>query len=320
MVRPPPLLPPSLLLLFGMAKGQEPELRPPSLERFSELRELTVAEVTDRHLCGPMPLLPLSLRTLALNAPRGGQTDAPPWLRIAHLTRLEKLSLHGFASFRTLCGDWDSDQEGPPLPASLAALGLSSSYPIDLGELARGNVTPVAASKPLLSAYAEVVCCSLERLPRAASNSASSAARAEPEADRPPDGLISKLPGGFGALELRTQCITINCSVALPEAGPEEAAQELCLFFGRAPASYRRFSVNSRMGDNPLELRLSFPLGVADPGGTALARQGRVTFTSAEDLAQCMQIYAADHRMSVAVVRRPMSYGPPMMYVEVVRL
>jgi hypothetical protein len=119
--------------------------------------------------------------------------------------------------------------------------------------------------------------------------------------------LVGKLPAGFSALELHTQCITLNCSVALPEAGPEDAARELCLFFARAPASYRQFSVFWRL-DLPLQFRLSWPLGIADPGGTALARQGRVAFANIQSLAECMHVHAASHYMSITVAEEPMRH------------
>ena len=286
--------------------GREAPPPAPSLERFSELRFASMSGV---HNTSPwsVPLLPTSLRTLVLLSGPEILRDAPSWLRLAHLTRLAQLTLSGHAYFRPLFGEWDPDKDGPPLPASLAALRLESGYPIDIGELDRDYALPAATSKPLLSARSAVVCCSLERRPRMLG---SSAAVGDAELT---DGLVSKLPAGFGSLEMHTQCITINCSVALPEACPEDAARELCLFFARAPASYQRFRLFWR-DDVPLQFRLSWPLGALDPGGTALARQGRVAFASVKSLAECMQLCTSGHHLSVAVSRQPTKH------LDVVRL
>ena len=276
----------------------------PSLERFRELHNITLRCVHDARPWS-VPLLPVSLRALTLDAGPETLKDAPSWLRLAHLTRLAELTLCDHASFLPLCAEIEPEGDGPPLPASLAALRLESLYPIDLGELvARGGIRlTAAASTPVLSALSAVVCCSLDRLPRGSGGNVADVG-AEPVTDR----LVSKLPAGFGALQVCAQCITIKCSVALLEAGPEDAARELCLFFDRAPASYRRFSVLWMVVKVPLQFRLSWPLGIADPGGTALARQGRVAFDSVEALAECMQIYAAALRMKVIVSEEPMRH------------
>ena len=73
---------------------------------------------------------------------------------------------------------------------------------------------------------------------------AAAAGGAGPATDVPVDELVSELPDGFGELELLAQCSLIKCSASLPDSGPEDAVHELCAFFGRAPASYQRFSVS----------------------------------------------------------------------------
>ena len=56
------------LLLHGEQQGSSHEPAPPnSLERFSELRSVTVGHVSDSSGC-LVPLLPVSLRTLTLDA------------------------------------------------------------------------------------------------------------------------------------------------------------------------------------------------------------------------------------------------------------
>ena len=184
-----------------------------------------------------------------------------------------------------------SRQDGPPFPASLTALHLESGYPVDLAELARGQEPLTAASNAVLSVRSGVICCSLEWLAGDGRNDASA-----------PRRLASKLPAGFTGLELEAQCVTINCSAAAPLPDPVAAAWELGLFFAHTPPSYRRFSLRWRQGARlPLRVHLSWPLGVAEPGSTALARQGRVAFTGPDEIARHLRDCARLHGMSVAV-------------------
>ena len=186
------------------------------------------------------------------------------------------------------------------LPASLAALRLESEFPIDLGELVRGEERLSAAAEPVLGVRSAVICCSLVWLtggmePRVACDTATAL-----HAER----LVSKLPAGFAALEMHAQCITVNCSAAVQVPTPEAAAWELCLFFAHAPLSYRRFSLCWEDAV-PLRVHLSWPLGFAEPGSTALARQGRLAFDSMDALAKQLQDCAVTLNMTVAVCDAP---------------
>ena len=302
--------------LRGLSSTADGPWSCPTLERFGELRVVLLSGVYDTMHPWARPRLPVNLRKLTLCS--GPHKSAPSRLRLAHLTRLEELVLDGYESFHPLFKSWDAGKEGPPLPASLTALCLESAHPIDIGELAGGMTMPAAGCGPTLSTRSALVRCSPQRLPRQPRNrlpgNIAVAGHAAPMAGRPTDGLVGKLPAGFGALELHTQCVTINCSAVLPETDPEDAVRELCLFFSRAPASYRRFSVFWSTDSSPLEVRLSSLLEVAHPGAAALMRQVQVTLASVEALAESMQSYAADNCMSVAV------RAEPLRHLAVIRL
>ena len=197
-------------------------------------------------------------------------------------------------------------QDEPLFPVSLACLQLDAGYPIDLSELSSGQERLTAAAGPVLTVRSPVVCCSLEwvtdeRVCQQADNSTTVRR------------LFSKLPAGFAALELDAQCITINCSVAYQCADPTAAAWELGQFFAHAPPSYRRFSLRWNDGGLPLRVHLSWPLGLVEPNGTALARQGRVTFDGAEALAARLRGCAEMHAMAITCT------GPPLNQVVMVR-
>ncbi len=106
------------------------------------------------------------------------------------------------------------------------------------------------------------------------------------------------------ALEMRARHIAIHCGAAVQEPTPEAAALLLCLFVASAPASYRQFSL-SWQDDVFLYVDLSWPLGVAEPGGTAHVGQGRVAFHGMHMLAEHMGHCAAMLNMSVAVHAAP---------------
>ena len=112
------------------------------------------------------------------------------------------------------------------------------------------------------------------------------AAAAAPSPLRP----VSGLPAGFDALELHVARIRFTSSATLAVPGPQDAARELCLFFGRAPASYRRYSVFWSM--RPLRFQFE-------------ADDTWAECDSVKELAECMQDYACAHDLSVAVVDEP---------------
>ena len=126
--------------------------------------------------------------------------------------------------------------------------------------------------------------------------------------------LASTLPAVFTALELDAQCVTINCSVAYQSADPAAAAWELGQFFAHAPPSYRRFSLRWDPNSLPLRVHLSWPLGAEEQNSTALARQGRVTFDGAKELAERLRGCAEMHGMAVKYA------GPPLNQIVMARL
>jgi len=189
-------------------------------------------------------------------------------------------------------------------------LRLQSGYPLDLGELARGQERLAAAVHPSLHVRAPVVCCSLEwvtdeRAPQHRDSDGTTATITR--------RLVSTLPAGFTALELDAHCVTINCSVAYQSADPPAAAWELGQFFAHAPPSYRRFSLRWNANSLPLRVHLSWPLGAEEQNSTALARQGRVTFDGAKDLAERLRGCAEMHGMAV------MYTGSPVNQIVIVR-
>ena len=91
--------------------------------------------------------------------------------------------------------------------------------------------------------------------------------------------------------------IRFTCSVTLPVPGTQDAARELCLFFGRAPPSYRRFRVY--WSRRPLQFEFWQQLAAVGPAHT------EAECDSVKELAECMQDYAGAHDLSVAVVEEP---------------
>jgi len=188
-------------------------------------------------------------------------------------------------------------------------LRLQSGYPLDLGELARGQERLAVAAHPSLLVRAPVVCCSLEWV----ADERASQQRDNGSTTTTTRRLASTLPAGFTALELDAQCVTINCSVAYQSADPAAAAWELGQFFAHAPPSYRRFSLRWNADSLPLRVHLSWPLGAEEQNSTALARQGRVTFDRAKELAERLRGCAEMHAMAV------MYTGSPLNQIVMVR-
>jgi hypothetical protein len=161
-VSPPLVLPP--LRSPGISNKPPPLF--PGLERFSELRRAMLIDVRVTRPWQSMPLLPVSLQALTLSVSCRGNLYAPAWLRVAHLTRLCKLTLDGHASYLPLCAGWDAEETGLSLPASLAVLCLRSQCPIELSELVAGagvkltetDSKPVISARSTLSAVAWSAC------------------------------------------------------------------------------------------------------------------------------------------------------------------
>ncbi len=187
--------------------------------------------------------------------------------------------------------------DGSPLPPSLATLRLESGYPIDLEELAEGEFQLSAAAAPTLTVCSADIRCSLGWM----------CGVEEPQAvdDTGPalhgHRIVSRLPAGFGALEMHTQCITSEGSGEVQQdVTPTAAALMLFMGFAAAPASYRHFRLHWPE-QPPLYVHLSGPLDPAEPSCTALAGQGRVAFDTIDVLAEHLQEWAAMLSMSVAV-------------------
>ena len=201
---------------------------------------------------------------------------------------------------------------------------------IDLGALTTGNTTFQLSDGALLIASCCTACCNLDKAPVAAAYAAGVVlARARDDvvnaqymagtkthsapaiprnaADafaalaakvQTPAGPVSGLPGGFAALEMHVSQIRLAHSMAPAVPTVNDAAQEMCLFFGRAPASYRRFRVFWHP-TRPLQFEFAWHV-VPQRAGYADA-----TFNSVHALAQCMQDYAGAHNLSIAVAEEP---------------
>ena len=213
---------------------------------------------------------------------------------------------------------------------SVARPQLEAFDVVNLGALARGDARLTLADGALLSASCFIACCSLEQAPVAAVYGAAAtasqqhsrppgavpqptrqvddgthaldaaAANAAATARRPAARPVSGLPVGFGALELHVSRIRFTRSVTLPQPGPQDAARELCLFFGRAPASYRRFTVYWGP-ERPLRFHFSWDVR-AKAWMDEDTQAECITVTA---LAQCMQDYAGAHNLSIAVAEEP---------------
>ena len=181
-------------------------------------------------------------------------------------------------------------QDEPSLPASLAALRLSSSYAIDVGELTRGVDRLRMAAEPVLDLDSAIE-CSLEGVVGHALPPCTVASHAS--------RLAGTLPVGFRALQLRAHCVFIHCSVAVQWPTPAAVAEQLLLFFAHAPPSYRRFSLCCK--DYLLMyLALSWP-----PGSGWLGRtRAQVAYDNLAALAVHLRSCAVVHDMSVEAVQR----------------
>ncbi len=108
---------------------------------------------------------------------------------------------------------------------------------------------------------------------------------------------MSGLLAGFGALELHVSCIRFTRTVVWEAATVQDVARELCLFFGRAPASYRRFSIYW----TTQSLAFQFTRG----GSADNVRYTDAECDSVSSLAAQMQNYAGAHRLRIAIANKP---------------
>ncbi len=178
------------------------------------------------------------------------------------------------------------------LPASLAALRLHSRLFVDLEDLRRWDDRLRASPRPTLTVTSPVVVCNLDmltRLPETVNDDTVRALYAEQ--------LISKLPAGFGALEMHATAIKLCFSDPVPAPTAEVAAQNLGQFYAKAPASYRMFSL-FWADDEPLFVRLAWPMPDE-------AKYPIVGFSGAEALAMHLQRYLVEHDMNAAAVSEP---------------
>jgi len=179
----------------------------------------------------------------------------------------------------------------------LSELRLELEELIDLEKLAREEGRLIAAAGLTLRVRAPVVRCSVLGL----ATSAPMPGSAEDDADDP--SMVSRLPAGFVALDLHAQCVSMQSCGIVELATPGCVAHQLCMFFARAPASYRRFCLCC--ADSP---RLRFCVagvgGAWDPEA-GNCREGRLTFDDVETLATLMQDTAAHFNMRAAVVEEP---------------
>jgi hypothetical protein len=256
-------------------------------------------------------LTELTLRAYAFSGELWWRHDTPPLPDSLRALRLEcRQSAHA--------ADLPSDYAG----RRLSGRQLQALSSIELGSIARPNAKLSSAAGAVLVASCGTACCSLElsgafctiaaaawarqrgpaaafeqlqtrRLGRWFAGPAAPAAAAASAAEvggPTPRRPVSGLPAGFGALELHVARIRFTCSATLAVPGPQDAARELCLFFGRAPDSYRRFSVY--WSSRPLLFQFE-------------ADDTRAECDSVKELAEAMQDYAGAHDLSVAVAEEP---------------
>ena len=190
-------------------------------------------------------------------------------------------------------------QNEAPLPASLTVLQLKTHYYVKLRDLTRGPDRLSMAAGPVLILN-DAIGGSLEReTQHGQSQDTAQASR-----------LVSTLPAGFSALELRDAgAIHIHCSAGLRRRTAAAVAEQLLLFFANAPSSYRQFSLCFKDSRHCC-LSLSWPLDAMDPedpNGSTSAPFASLDANNVEALAGHLRSSAMMHNVSIDVVGGPAS-------------